>query len=70
MNNTKLLMIGMKPKDSIKLDIVVSDKPETYSEENVLLEDGLYKYLYQPVEQHGNQKCRLQTLSGVKTHRG
>ena len=52
MNNTKSSMIDMKPKDAIKLDIAPLDK--TYSEP----EDGLYRYLYQPGEQHGDQKRR------------
>ena len=42
MNNTVSLMIGMKPKDAIKLDTVPLDK--TYPEETVLPEDGLYRY--------------------------
>ena len=54
MNNAKYSMIGMKPKDTIKLDTVPLDK--TYPEETVLFEDGLYRYLYQPGEQHGDQK--------------
>ena len=56
MNNTKSSMTDMKPKDTIKLDTVKLDK--TYSEENVLSENGLYRYLYQPVKQHGDQKRR------------
>ena len=54
MNNTKSLMIGMKPKDAIKLGTVPLDK--TCPEETVLPEDGLYRYLYQPGEQKGDQK--------------
>ena len=54
MNNTKSSMIDMKPKDAIKLDTVPLDK--TYPEETALPEDGLYRYLYQPGEQHGDQK--------------
>ena len=54
MNNTKSLMIDMKPKDAIILDTVPLGK--TYSEEAVLPEDGLYRYLYQPGEQHGDQE--------------
>ena len=54
MNNIKSLMIIMKPKDAIKLDTNPLDK--TYPEETVLPEDGLYRYLYQPGEQHGDQK--------------
>ena len=46
----------MKLKDVIKLDTVPLDK--TYPEETALPEDGLYRYLYQPGEQHGDQKRR------------
>ena len=54
MNNTVSSMIGMKPKDAIKLDNVLLDKK--YPEETVLSEDGLYRHLYQPGQQHGDQK--------------
>ena len=60
MNNTALLIPGMKPKDAIKLDTVPLDTK--YSEETVLPEDGLYRYLYQPGEQHGDQKRRATDL--------
>ena len=60
MNNIKSLMIIMKPKDAIKLDTNPLDK--TYPEETVLPEDGLYRYLYQPGEQHGDQKRRATDL--------
>ena len=43
MNNTISSMIGMKPKDAIKLDTVPLDK--TYPEETVLPEDGLYRHV-------------------------
>ena len=46
MNKTKSLMIGIKSKYGIKLNIVRLDKSEAYSEENVLPENGLYRYLY------------------------
>ena len=46
-------MISVKPKDAIKLDITELDKSETFPEEEVLPEDGLYRYLYPPGEQHG-----------------
>ena len=49
-------MIGMKPKDATKLDNVPLGKK--YPKETVLLEAGLYRYLYQPGEQHGDQKRR------------
>ena len=47
-------MIGMKHKDSMKLDTIPLDKK--YSEETLLPEDGLYKYPYQPGEQHGDKE--------------
>ena len=56
MNNTKSSMIDMKQKDEIRLDTFQLNK--TYLEENVIPEDGLYKYLYQPDEQHRDQKRR------------
>ena len=56
MNNTKSSMIDMNPKDAIKLETVPLDK--TYPEQTVLPEDSLYRYLYQPGEQHGDQKRR------------
>ena len=64
MNNTVSLMIGMKPKDAIKLDIVPLDK--TYPEATALPEDGLYKYLHQPVEQHEDQKRRATDFTWSK----
>ena len=53
-NNTVSSMIGMKITDVIKLDIVPQD--QIYPEETVLAEDGLYRYLYQPGEQHEDKK--------------
>ena len=50
MNNTISLIVGMKPKDAIKLDTVPLDK--MYPEKTVLPEDALYRYLYQSGEQH------------------
>ena len=51
MSNTISSMIGMKPKDAVKLDTVPPDKK--YPEEIVLPEDVLYRNLYQPGEQYG-----------------
>ena len=51
-NNTVSPMIDMKPKDAIKIDFVPLDKK--YPEETILPEDGLYRYLYEPGEQHGD----------------
>ena len=60
MNTAVSSMIGMKPKDAIKLGTIPLSK--TYPEETVLPEDGLYRYLYQPGEQHGDQKRRATDL--------
>ena len=60
LNNTISSTIDMKPKDAIKLDTVPLNKK--YPEETVLPEDGLYRYLYQPGKQHGDQKRRTMDL--------
>ena len=60
MNSTVSSMIGMKTKDAIKLDTVPLDKK--YPEETILPKDGLYRYLYRPGEQHGDQKRRVTDL--------
>ena len=60
MNNTASSMTGMKLKDAIKLDTVPLDTK--YWEETILPEDALYRYLYQPGEQHGEQKRRATDL--------
>ena len=62
MNNTEPSMIGIKPKDAIKLDTIPLEK--AYPGQTVLPEDRLYRYFYQPGEQHDGQ----QTLFGVKIH--
>ena len=43
------------------------DKSEKYPEENVLPEDGLYRHLYQPGEQHGEQKRQSTDIIKSKT---
>ena len=58
MNNSKTAMIGMKPKDAIKLSNVELVKSEGFADKKPLPEDGLYRYFYQPGEQHGDQKRR------------
>ena len=45
-------LTGMKPKDAIKLKEV---NREAYPPEEVLPEDGLYRYLLQPSEEHDDQ---------------
>ena len=49
-------MIGMKPKDAIKLEDVPIK--EDYPPEDTLPEDGLYRYLLQPGEEHDDQRKR------------
>ena len=68
MNNTKSLMIDMKPKDVIKLDTVPVDR--TYPEETVLPRDGLYRYLSSLAKNMETKKDRQQALFGVKIHIG
>ena len=51
-------MIGMKPKDAIKLKEVPLVSREIYPPEEVLPEDRLYRYLLQPGEEHYDQRRR------------
>ena len=51
-------LTGMKSKDAIKLKEVPLVKQENYPPEEVLPEDGLYRYLLQPSEEHDDQRCR------------
>ena len=51
-------MIGMKPKDAIKLKEVPLVAQESYPPEEILPEDGLYRYLLQPGEEHDDQRRR------------
>ena len=58
LNDTETEMIGMKPKDAIKLKEVPLVNREAYPPEEVLPEDGLYRYLLQPGEEHDDQRRR------------
>ena len=58
LNDTQTEMIGIKPKDAIKLNEVLLVKRESYPPENKLPEDGLYRYLLQPGEEHDDQRYR------------
>ena len=51
-------MIGMKPKDAIELNEVPLVNRENYLPEEILPEDGLYRYLLQPGEEHDDQRKR------------
>ena len=50
-------MIKMKPKDAIKLNHVEL-KEKVIQKEDVLPEDGLYRYLYEKGEAEGGQQRR------------
>ena len=58
LNDTQTEMIGMKPSDAIKLNEVPPVKRESYPPEDKLPEDGLYRYLLQPGEEHDDQRRR------------
>ena len=58
LNDTETQMTGMKPKDAIKLNQVPLVNRENYSPEDTLPEDGLYRYLLQPGEEHDDQRKR------------
>ena len=58
LNNTETEMIGMKPRDAIELKEVHLLKKENYPAEVLLPEDGLYRYLLQPGEEHDDQRKR------------
>ncbi|WP_215898170.1 hypothetical protein, partial [Acinetobacter baumannii] len=47
----------MKPSKAIKLENVTLTL-EKYLDEEIAPEDGLYRYLLQPGEEHGDQKRR------------
>ena len=51
-------MIMMTPSDAIKLNEVPPVSRENYPPEDTLPEDGLYRYLLQPSEEHDDQRHR------------
>ena len=64
LNDTETEMIGMKPKDAITLNEVPLVKQENYPPEEILPEDGLYRYLLQPGEEHNDQRHRATDMIG------
>ena len=58
LNDMETEMIGMKPKDAIKLKEVPLVARESYPPEEVLPKDGSYLYLLQPGKEHDDQQCR------------
>ena len=70
LNDTETQMIGMKPKDVIKLNQVPLVNQENYPEEETLPEDGLYRYSLQPGEKHDDQRHRaMDRIWSKKTYR-
>ena len=55
LNDMETEMIELNPKDAIKLKEVPLVARESYPEEEVLPEDGAYRYLLQPSEEHDDQ---------------
>ena len=70
LNDTETQMTGMKPSDSIKLNQIPLVNRENYPSEATLAEDGLYRYLLQPGEEHDDQRCRaMDRIWSKKTYR-
>ena len=70
LNDTETQMTGMKPKDAIKLNQVSLIEQENYPPEHTLGEDGLYRYLLQPGEEHDDQRKRATNrIWSKKTYR-
>ena len=70
LNDTETQMIGMKPKNAIKLNQVPLVNRENYPPEDTLPEDGLYRYLLQPGEEHDDQRNRaMDRIWSKKTYR-
>ena len=57
-------MIGMSPKDAIKLKKV--SLVESYPLEGTLHEDGLHYYLLQPREEHDDHRKEQQIGYGLR----
>ena len=70
LNDTETQMTGIKPKDMIKLKEVPLVNGEGYPPEDTLPEDGFYRYLSQPGEEHDDQ-CKRATdrIWSKKTYR-
>ena len=64
--DTETQMIGMKLKDAIKLNQVPLVNSENYPPGNTLPENGLYRYLLQPEEEHDDQRKRAMDPYGLR----
>ena len=70
LNDTETQMIGVKPKDAIKLNQVPLVNRENYPPEDTSPEDGLYRYLLQSSEEHNDQcKRAMDRIWSKKTYR-
>ena len=65
-NDTTTEMIGIKPKDTIKLDEVPLVNWENYPPEDKLPEDGLHRHLVQSGEEHDHQRHRAMDMERSK----
>ena len=57
-NNRVKPKIGMSPAKAMKLEKVTLRKPRMDRKEKLLPEDGLYRYLLKPGEEHSDSKRR------------
>ena len=70
LNETKTQMTVMSPKDAIGLKEVLLINRENYPLEDILPEDGSYRYLLQPGEEHNDQHKRAtDRIRSEATHR-
>ena len=70
LNNTKTEMIGIKPKDAVKLENVTIVGREQYPAEKQLSTSGLYRHLLLPGEEHGDKAKRAtDNIWSRKTYR-
>ena len=71
LNDTETQMVGMKPNDAIELkEVPPLVNRENYSPADTLPEDGLYRYLLQPGEEHDDQrKIAMDRIWSEKTCR-
>ena len=56
----------MKPKDAIKFNEIPLVNRENYPPEDMLPEDGLYRYLLQPGEEHDAQDAEQLIEYGLR----
>ena len=70
LNDAETQMIGMKPRNAIKLNQVPLVNQENYPPEDTLPKDGSYHYLLQPSEEHDDQHKRaMHRIWSKKTNR-